>query len=121
MEHMNANQQHMLDLYRSAKLGEPAPPAPGTGDLGAVREFRTWREFQAVVDERTVVRRGRWTALFRRPRPMPGRTAGPARAAGTASASASATAAPAPAAVSLPDGRPAGQPVGQQADPRCRA
>ncbi|MGX8907519.1 hypothetical protein ACR820_20275 [Streptomyces netropsis] len=66
---MNANQQHMLDLFRAAQLGEPAPPAPGRGDWQAVREFRTWREFRAVVDENTATRRARWAALLRLLRP----------------------------------------------------
>lgn len=66
---MNANQQHMLDLFRAAQLGDPAPPAPGRGDWQAVREFRTWREFRAVVDENTATRRARWAALLRLPRP----------------------------------------------------
>ncbi|MEV6780701.1 hypothetical protein [Streptomyces syringium] len=62
---MNATQQHMLDLFRAAQLGEPAPPAPGSGDWQAVREFRTWREFRAVVAENTATRRSRWAALLR--------------------------------------------------------
>ncbi|MFD7239463.1 hypothetical protein ACFWAT_29695 [Streptomyces syringium] len=66
---MNATQQHMLDLFRAAQLGEPAPPAPGRGDWQAVREFRTWREFRAVVDENTATRRARWAALLRLLRP----------------------------------------------------
>ncbi|MFI8944651.1 hypothetical protein [Streptomyces syringium] len=66
---MNATQQHMLDLFRADRLGEPAPPAPGRGDWQAVREFRTWREFRAVVDENTATRRARWAALLRLLRP----------------------------------------------------
>ncbi|MFI1971619.1 hypothetical protein [Streptomyces cinnamoneus] len=62
---MNATQQHMLDLYRAAQHQEPAPPAPGTAERQVVREFRTWRRFQAVVDERAAHRRARWAALFR--------------------------------------------------------
>ncbi|UNO40603.1 hypothetical protein [Streptomyces sp. MST-110588] len=46
---MDATQQHMLDTYRTARRGESAPPAPGTGEARAIREFRTWRRFQAVV------------------------------------------------------------------------
>ncbi|WP_370420476.1 hypothetical protein AB8O64_20310 [Streptomyces sp. QH1-20] len=74
---MNATQQHMLDLFRAAQLGEPAPPAPGRGDWQAVREFRTWREFQAVVDANTATRRARWAALLRLLRPA-ARTTGAA-------------------------------------------
>ncbi|CAM5454534.1 hypothetical protein SABIM44S_02446 [Streptomyces abikoensis] len=55
----------MLDLYRSARLGQPAPPAPGTGDVEAVRSFRTWRAFRGVVDERVAARRARRAELFR--------------------------------------------------------
>ncbi|MBF6046547.1 hypothetical protein GO001_15140 [Streptomyces sp. NRRL B-1677] len=62
---MNAAQQHMLDVYRSAQLGTPAPPAPGTGDVEAYRSFRTWRAFQGVVDERVAARRARRAALLR--------------------------------------------------------
>ncbi|MEV0276860.1 hypothetical protein AB0I22_10835 [Streptomyces sp. NPDC050610] len=56
---MDAIQQHMFDAYRAARRGEPAPPAPGSGDLRAVREARRWREFVAVVDERAAARRAR--------------------------------------------------------------
>ncbi|MFI0262000.1 hypothetical protein ACH4OW_23520 [Streptomyces sp. NPDC017056] len=46
---MNASQQHMLDAYRAAQHGEPAPAHPGTGDVRALREVRLWLRFQAVV------------------------------------------------------------------------
>ncbi|MEU1311835.1 hypothetical protein ABZ419_23480 [Streptomyces cinnamoneus] len=62
---MNASQQHMLDLYRFAQHQESAPPAPGTGDLQAARELRTWLRFQAVVGDRTTTRRRRWAAALR--------------------------------------------------------
>lgn len=61
---MNATQQHMLDLYRTARHQEPAPSTPGEGQLQALREFRTWRDFRAVVDERAAARRARWNALL---------------------------------------------------------
>ncbi|MEV6672982.1 hypothetical protein [Streptomyces sp. NPDC051162] len=61
---MNATQQHMLDLYRTAQHQEPAPPTPGDGQLQALREFRTWRDFRAVVDERVAARRARWNSLL---------------------------------------------------------
>ncbi|MFI9239363.1 hypothetical protein [Streptomyces cinnamoneus] len=102
---MNANQQHMLDLYRFAQHDEPAPPAPGTGDLRALRAFRTWRRFQAVVDERTAARRGRWAVLFGRPR--------------TSAAPAAGTSRPVPAAAPVVPA--AARPAGRSADPRCRA
>ncbi|GAA3394184.1 hypothetical protein [Streptomyces roseoviridis] len=35
---MDALQGHLLDSYRAAGLGEPAPPAPGTHDPAVLRE-----------------------------------------------------------------------------------
>ncbi|MFI9723742.1 hypothetical protein ACIHFE_29470 [Streptomyces sp. NPDC052396] len=64
---MDASQQHLLDLYRAAQHRAPAPPAPGTGERQAIREFRTWRQFLAVVDERAARRQ----AAFRRFLPWP--------------------------------------------------
>ncbi|WP_205519218.1 hypothetical protein [Streptomyces olivoreticuli] len=61
---MNATQQHMLDLYRTAQHQEPAPLTPGEGQLRALRAFRTWRDFRAVVDERAAARRSRRHALL---------------------------------------------------------
>ncbi|MEV4440014.1 hypothetical protein AB0K09_13470 [Streptomyces sp. NPDC049577] len=61
---MNVTQQHMLDAYRATLHDSPAPPAPGTREWQAVREFRTWRDFRAVVDERVAARRARWAALL---------------------------------------------------------
>ncbi|MET9955007.1 hypothetical protein ABZ135_26150 [Streptomyces sp. NPDC006339] len=37
---MDALQQHLLDSYRAARLGEPRPPAPGTHELAALRVIR---------------------------------------------------------------------------------
>ncbi|MFC4515507.1 hypothetical protein [Streptomyces ehimensis] len=101
---MSANQQYLLDLYRTARHGETPPPAPGTGDRQAVRELRTWWVFRAVVDERVAARRARWTRWTRwttalRPA-RPVRTAAAARPAPTSPApirpSADRSAAPAP-------------------------
>ncbi|MFH8981859.1 hypothetical protein [Streptomyces varsoviensis] len=72
---MDAFQQHMLDAYRAARRGEAAPPAPGAGDLRAMREVRQWREFMAVVDERAAARRARRAALTRFLRPRAGAVA----------------------------------------------
>ncbi|GAA1507548.1 hypothetical protein GCM10009730_09270 [Streptomyces albidochromogenes] len=46
---MNATQQHMLDVYRAAQLGQPAPPAPGQGDWQVVREIRDYRLLGAAA------------------------------------------------------------------------
>ncbi|MFE1173450.1 hypothetical protein [Streptomyces sp. NPDC058773] len=46
---MNAGQQHLLDLYRAARRGEAAPPAPGTHTVATAREIRRWFRFRAVV------------------------------------------------------------------------
>ncbi|GHG81834.1 hypothetical protein [Streptomyces griseocarneus] len=96
---MDATQQHMFDLYRSARHDLPAPPAPGTGEWHLVREFRTRRAFRAVVDERVAARRARWAAVLgrlRRPA-APARTA-PARTAAPGPAGAGDTARPVPGA-----------------------
>lgn len=40
---MDAIQQHMLDTYRTARLGEPAPPPPGRHDRRTLRDlYRHW-------------------------------------------------------------------------------
>ncbi|WP_251070317.1 hypothetical protein [Streptomyces sp. ISL-96] len=49
---MNAIQQHMLDVYRAAQLGSPAPPAPGLNDWQVVREVRDHRRVRAVAENR---------------------------------------------------------------------
>ncbi|MFJ2406091.1 hypothetical protein ACIOUE_32840 [Streptomyces xanthochromogenes] len=46
---MDAMQQHMIDSYRAARLGEPAPPVPGTHDAATVRAVRDYRRFEAVL------------------------------------------------------------------------
>ncbi|MEU8824407.1 hypothetical protein [Streptomyces sp. NPDC048636] len=40
---MTLTQQYALDLYRAARRGEPAPPAPGRDDWRTVRELREYR------------------------------------------------------------------------------
>lgn len=75
------NQQYLLDLYRTSRLGEAPPPVPGTGDRQAVRELRTWWAFLAVVDERVAARRARWarwTTALRPARPVRHAAAAPA-------------------------------------------
>ncbi|KJK37026.1 hypothetical protein UK15_23580 [Streptomyces variegatus] len=62
---MSITQQYLLDSYRARSLGEPAPPAPGTHDRQAVREWRDERRFRAVLAGRPARRRlrdalGRW-------------------------------------------------------------
>ncbi|QGV79268.1 hypothetical protein [Streptomyces ficellus] len=37
---MNALHQHMIDLYRAARLGEAPPPPPGRDDVAVLREAR---------------------------------------------------------------------------------
>ncbi|WP_167405173.1 hypothetical protein [Kitasatospora albolonga] len=40
---MDAIQQHLLDTYRAARLGEPAPPPPGRHDRTTLRDlYRHW-------------------------------------------------------------------------------
>ncbi|GAA3051881.1 hypothetical protein FHS39_003405 [Streptomyces olivoverticillatus] len=92
---MNATQQHMLDAYRASVHQQTAPPAPGTNEWQMVREFRTWRAFRAVVDERVAARRARLAALFAFLRP---------------STVSRATTAPAPAATPAPAPAPAPAP-----------
>ncbi|MFD3973346.1 hypothetical protein [Streptomyces cyaneofuscatus] len=36
---MDAIQQHMLDTYRAARLGEAAPPPPGRHDRRTLRDL----------------------------------------------------------------------------------
>ncbi|MBZ4318282.1 hypothetical protein [Streptomyces huiliensis] len=64
---MDATQQQMFDSYRAARQGEAAPPAPGTYEMEAVRQIRTWREFLAVLDGRVKKRGRRWQPSRRRP------------------------------------------------------
>ncbi|MET9514921.1 hypothetical protein [Streptomyces sp. NPDC002994] len=60
---MNATQQHMLDVYRAAQLGSPAPPAPGLNDWQVVREVRDHQRVRAVVEDRPARSRRLRTAL----------------------------------------------------------
>ncbi|MFH8369078.1 hypothetical protein [Streptomyces sp. NPDC018031] len=46
---MSLVQHHMLDAYRAARHGEPAPPAPATGDWHPIRAYREWRRFRSVT------------------------------------------------------------------------
>ncbi|MCG8966177.1 hypothetical protein [Streptomyces sp. CL12-4] len=70
---MSITQQYLLDTYRAQRLGEPAPPAPGTHDRQAVRAWRDRRRFRRVLAGRPahgLVRRAlrRWWTP--RPRPL---------------------------------------------------
>ncbi|MFF9032032.1 hypothetical protein [Streptomyces iakyrus] len=49
---MSSTQQYLLDAYRARSLGEPVPPAPGTHDGRAVRQWRGERRLRDVL--------GRW-------------------------------------------------------------
>ncbi|MFJ7063817.1 hypothetical protein [Streptomyces sp. NPDC101115] len=46
---MNALQQHLLDSYRAARHGDPAPPPPGTRDVAALRAARDHHRFESVI------------------------------------------------------------------------
>ncbi|MDJ0384932.1 hypothetical protein [Streptomyces sp. G-G2] len=61
---MTAIEQYLVDTYRAAQQGVPAPPEPGRGDLAALRAVRTYGRFQAVLDGRDVHRP--WRAALRR-------------------------------------------------------
>ncbi|MER7050679.1 hypothetical protein [Streptomyces sp. NPDC000351] len=74
---MSITQQYLLDTYRARQLGEPAPPAPGTHDRVAVREWHERRRFRAVLAGRPAhgrVRRvlRRWWSLWPRALGRPG-------------------------------------------------
>ncbi|OIJ89806.1 hypothetical protein [Streptomyces colonosanans] len=66
---MTVTEQYLLDTYRARRLGEPAPPAPGTHDWQLVRELRDYRRFRAVLAGRPA--RGRLRAALSRL--LPGR------------------------------------------------
>ncbi|MEV7888677.1 hypothetical protein ACWD3I_44540 [Streptomyces sp. NPDC002817] len=69
---MSLTQQYLLDTYRAQRLGQPAPPAPGTHDWQVLRELRDHRRFRAVLAGRPAHRRIRQALgrrLHRRPRP----------------------------------------------------
>ncbi|WP_037686533.1 hypothetical protein [Streptomyces aureocirculatus] len=78
---MSVTQQYLLDTYRAAQHGEPAPPAPGAHDWQVVREVRDYGRFNAVVRERPARGRVRAAVLryfrvlrgggARTPRPLP--------------------------------------------------
>ncbi|MGA5193320.1 hypothetical protein [Streptomyces exfoliatus] len=62
---MNALHQYLFDTYRAARLGEPAPPAPGTHDIAVLRAVRERRRFERALAGRRA--RGLLrTALWRR-------------------------------------------------------
>ncbi|MFE0176100.1 hypothetical protein ACFWZ2_27635 [Streptomyces sp. NPDC059002] len=61
---MSVTQQYLLDTYRAAQHGQPAPPAPGQQDWQVVREVRDYGRFRAVVQERPA--RGRLRAALAR-------------------------------------------------------
>ncbi|MGA5063208.1 hypothetical protein ACPB9E_05405 [Streptomyces exfoliatus] len=62
---MNALHQYLFDTYRAARLGEPAPPAPGTHDIAVLRAVRERRRFERALAGRRA--RGRLrTALWPR-------------------------------------------------------
>ncbi|WP_445515255.1 hypothetical protein [Streptomyces sp. NEAU-174] len=56
---MSLTEQYALDLYRAARRGDPAPPAPGLHDWRTLRELREYRDVRAVTEGRPVRRRGR--------------------------------------------------------------
>ncbi|MFJ8543893.1 hypothetical protein ACIRFH_18065 [Streptomyces sp. NPDC093586] len=68
---MSITQQYLLDTYRARRLGEPAPPAPGTHDRQVLRAWRDHRRFRAVPAGRPVHGRVR-RALRRWWSPRPG-------------------------------------------------
>ncbi|MFE6892236.1 hypothetical protein [Streptomyces sp. NPDC057694] len=61
---MTVTQQYALDVYRAARRGEAAPPAPHLNDAAAIRELRDYRRFRAVLAERPA--RGRIRAALAR-------------------------------------------------------
>ncbi|MEW2396271.1 hypothetical protein [Streptomyces sp. NPDC046862] len=61
---MSITEQHILDIYRAQRRGEPVPPAPGVHDWEVVRELHDQRRFRAVVAGRPARRRVR-SALVR--------------------------------------------------------
>ncbi|GAA1665040.1 hypothetical protein [Streptomyces yatensis] len=56
---MSLTEQYALDLYRAARRGEPAPPAPGRHDWRTVRELREYRDVRAGTAGRWARRHGR--------------------------------------------------------------
>ncbi|WP_411109667.1 hypothetical protein [Streptomyces sp. c-19] len=60
---MNALHQYLFDTYRAARLGEPAPPAPGTHDIAVLRAVRERRRFERALAGRRA--RGRLRTALR--------------------------------------------------------
>ncbi|TXS31632.1 hypothetical protein EAO70_01660 [Streptomyces sp. adm13(2018)] len=67
---MNALHQYLFDTYRADRLGEPAPPVPGTHDVAVLLAVRDRRRFERVLVGRPA-RGGLRTALRRLLRPRP--------------------------------------------------
>ncbi|WP_432097101.1 hypothetical protein [Streptomyces sp. bgisy100] len=74
---MSITQQYALDLYRAARRGDTAPPAPGAAEARALHAFREVRRFRALV-ERTL---GRTDPTGREHAPAAERTGGGTRVA----------------------------------------
>ncbi|WMX46429.1 hypothetical protein RGF97_18485 [Streptomyces roseicoloratus] len=58
---MNALHQHLLDSYRAARHGEPAPPVPGAHDVTALRTARDAHRITSVPAARPAATRLRRT------------------------------------------------------------
>ncbi|MFD6415589.1 hypothetical protein [Streptomyces sp. NPDC060194] len=59
---MSTTAYYMLDVYRAAQHGDPAPPMPGRHDWQTLRALRDDRRFAAVVAGRPA--RGRLRAAL---------------------------------------------------------
>ncbi|RSS83533.1 hypothetical protein [Streptomyces sp. WAC06614] len=49
---MTAIEQYLIDTYRAAQHGTPAPPPPGRDDVAVVRSARSYEQCHAVLDGR---------------------------------------------------------------------